>query len=218
MGYRNYPQYNLDPNSEYNSNYVKQNDYTYNSTTQIVTLTANTCLDLNTCKTMYLIINDYTNHHLNDGLVTIEASDTKRDLYKNIDASKISRNSDGTLNVSTQSNQPNQILTGNEVCAANNIIYDNQQNINNSQVYLEPPFLKDMFAIIPIKLAGLSTGHLISEFGGALLENSRSYFGPVNITKMHIQLMNDKGDVIDLNNTDWNFSLVVEYLYNYNRT
>jgi hypothetical protein len=218
LGYRNYPTYDLDPNTENNSKYVKQNRYTYDPLTHIVILTGNTCLDLNTCKTMYLIINDYTNHHLNDGLVTVESFGNSRDYPRTTNIDTLSRNNDGTLNVATTSTIPNQILTGNQVYAANTIISERQQNIQNAQVYSEPPFLKDMFAVIPIKSSGLNPKHLYTEFGGAMMMNSRIYFGAVHIKKMHIQLLNDKGDVIDLNNTDWNFSLEVEYLYNYNRT
>ena len=218
LGYRNYTQYDLDPTSTNNSQYVTQNNYTFNSTTHIVTLTANTCLDLNTCKTMYLIVNDYTNHHLNDGLITLEAPNNNIDYQSYINKGVLSQNLDTTINVAAQSAQPYQILTENQVYAANATVYDRQQNTQNAAVYSEPPFLKDMFAVIPLKLAGLKPGQVISEFGGGLLENSRIYFGPVHVKKMHVQLMNDKGDVMNLNNANWNFSLVVEYLYNYNRT
>ena len=218
LGYRNYPEYDLDPTAENNAKYVKQNQYSYDALTHIVTLTANTCFDINTCKTMYLIINDHTNHHLNDGLVTIEASNNNRDYPRSINISELSKNDDGTINVGVKSAIPNQHLTENQVYSANAVISDRQQNIQNAQVYSEPPFLKDMFAVIPIKLSGIKPGQLYTEFGGGMMMNSRVYFGPVHIKKMHVQLMNDKGDVIDLNNTDWNFSLEVEYLYNYNRT
>ena len=41
----------------------------------------------------------------------------------------------------------------------------------------------------------------------------RKYFGPVNIKKLHIKILNEYGDVVDFNNMDWSFSLVVEMLY-----
>ena len=36
----------------------------------------------------------------------------------------------------------------------------------------------------------------------------------LSITKLRIQLLNDHGDVINLNGNNWSFSLVFEYLYN----
>jgi hypothetical protein len=219
LGYRSFPEFVLNPNDKNNSKYVKQNDYTYDSTSGIITLKGDACLDLNTCKTMYLILNDHTNHHLNDGLVTISARDNKHMPHGYINRARVTVNPSGeTLNVSTQSSTPNVNLNANQLYAANEVVYNDVKEIQNAQIYADPPFLKDNFGIIPIKLGGLKPGQLYSEFGGGLLENNRIYFGPVNIKKMDIQLMNDKGDIINLNNANWNFSLVVEYLYNYNRT
>jgi hypothetical protein len=218
LGYRNFASYNLDPDSPNNASFVSQNIYVYDSFTNLVTLVANTCLDLNTTKTLYLILNDHTNHHLNDGLVTIEPLDTKVAYPSYINSAEITQGSDGSINTSTNSNIPNQNLTANQTYAANEVIYNNIQGGSNCSIYSNPPNLNDMFAIIPIKLGGLQPGQLYTEFGGGLLENSRIYFGPVNLRKFEVKLMNDKGDVIELNNNDWNFSLVVEYLYNYNRT
>jgi hypothetical protein len=74
--------------------------------------------------------------------------------------------------------------------------------------------VKDMFALIPIKVSSLSQGDVFVENGGSLQDNNRKYFGPVNITKLKIQLLNDHGDVINLNGKDWSFSFSFDYLYN----
>jgi hypothetical protein len=50
------------------------------------------------------------------------------------------------------------------------------------------------------------------EFGGTLQNQNRKYFGPVNIKKLSIKLMNDRGDVIDLNGTNWSFTLICEIM------
>ena len=68
--------------------------------------------------------------------------------------------------------------------------------------------------MIPLKVSGLKQGEVFTEYGGTLQDNDRKYFGPVNITKLRIQLLNDHGDVINLNGNNWSFSLVFEYLYN----
>jgi len=41
----------------------------------------------------------------------------------------------------------------------------------------------------------------------------RVYFGPVNLQKFRVRLMDDKGMIVDLNNTDWSFTLLVKYIY-----
>jgi hypothetical protein len=48
-----------------------------------------------------------------------------------------------------------------------------------------------------------------------LKKNKRTYFGPVTIKRFHVQLLNDKGLVIDLNGMDWSFSLKIKQLYQY---
>jgi hypothetical protein len=79
--------------------------------------------------------------------------------------------------------------------------------------YSKGPFVKDIFGIIPIKTSGLQAGSTYVEFGGTLQNQERMYFGPVNIHRMTIRLLNDRGDLVDLNNTNWSFSLVCEQLY-----
>ena len=70
-----------------------------------------------------------------------------------------------------------------------------------------------MFALIPLKLSGLQPGQPLSEFGGMLQDNDRKYFGPVNVRRITVQLVNDHGDIVNLNGTNWSFSIICEYLY-----
>ena len=69
--------------------------------------------------------------------------------------------------------------------------------------------------MMPIKTAGISTGTTLVEFSGALQDNKRIYFGPVNIDRMAVQLLDDKGNVVNLNGTDWCVTLICECLYQY---
>jgi len=45
--------------------------------------------------------------------------------------------------------------------------------------------------------------------------DNRIYFGPVNLSKFRIRLLNDKGLILNLNNMDWSFSIIVTQLYQY---
>ena len=67
--------------------------------------------------------------------------------------------------------------------------------------------------MIPLKVSGLSQGEVFTEYGGTLQNQERGYFGPVNINRMHIKLINDRGDVVDLNGANWSIQLVCEQLY-----
>ena len=59
------------------------------------------------------------------------------------------------------------------------------------------------------------TGSLIVEFSGSLQDSARVYFGPVDIDRMAVKLLDDKGNVLNLNGNDWCFTLVCESLYQY---
>ena len=89
-----------------------------------------------------------------------------------------------------------------------------QETVNSSSRQgVKVPFAKDLFAVIPIKTNALNPGQVYTEFGGTLQNQERIYFGPVNISRMSVKLMTDRGDVVDLNNADWTFSLIAEQLY-----
>ncbi len=45
------------------------------------------------------------------------------------------------------------------------------------------------------------------------LNRTREYFGPVDIQRLHVRLLDEYGRVINLNGCDWSFSLAFEKLY-----
>ena len=83
----------------------------------------------------------------------------------------------------------------------------------SSKVYGATPFVSDVFGVIPLKLSGKNNGETIVEFGGTLQNQERQYFGPVNIGRMSVKLVSDRGNVVDFNNANWSFSLICEQLY-----
>ena len=92
----------------------------------------------------------------------------------------------------------------------------NKQNNNLTKYLATAPTTSDILAIIPIKTSsGVPTGSLLVEYSGSLQDSSRIYFGPVNIDRMAVKLLDDKGNVLNLNGSDWCFTLVCECLYQY---
>ena len=85
---------------------------------------------------------------------------------------------------------------------------------NREKSYASGPVLKDVFALVPLKLSGMSFGNTYMEFGGTLQNQDRKYFGPVRIQKFTVKLMNDKGEVVNLNGTNWSFTIICEILVN----
>jgi hypothetical protein len=62
---------------------------------------------------------------------------------------------------------------------------------------------------------GLTPGELYSEISGSLQVFRRQYFGPVNIDRLRLSLLDDKGRVLNLNGCDWSITLLAEMLYQY---
>jgi hypothetical protein len=104
-------------------------------------------------------------------------------------------------------------LTSAQLYTINSI---NSNNNNLTNYLAKAPTSGDILAIVPIKTStGVPTGSLLVEFSGSLQDNKRTYFGPVNIDRMAIKLLDDKGNVVNLNGNDWCFTLVANCLYQY---
>ena len=66
---------------------------------------------------------------------------------------------------------------------------------------------------IPIKSS--AGGSIYVDFSGPIQENQRTYFGPVDIERLRVRLLDDKGNTLNLNGANWSFTLLCELLYQY---
>ena len=118
-------------------------------------------------------------------------------------------------NTSTQIVLPSapRTLTNAQLYTINSI---NNNNNNLTNYLAKAPTSSDILAILPVKTStGVPTGSLLVEFSGSLQDSERVYFGPVNIERMAVKLLDDKGNVLNLNGNDWCVSLIAECLYQY---
>ena len=89
-----------------------------------------------------------------------------------------------------------------------------ESNNKTRDVRTFKPSLTNTFAILPNKLPNnVKLGDMNIEFSGSMQNHKRVYFGPVNITRMRVKLMDDKGCLVNLNGMDWSFSVIAETLY-----
>jgi len=102
-------------------------------------------------------------------------------------------------------------LTQAQIYTVNEIIKNRNKTIS---FRANAPTNSDTFAIIPIKY-GMSVGELYVEFSGSLQNHKRVYFGPVDIDRMRIKLLDDRGNVVDLHGADWCVTINAEILYQY---
>lgn len=212
---------------------------------------------LNLYGTKYLIVvlDDFNQNHINNGLVTItELSKTlplpsyynssqpyiclpTAPSFLNLNAignlanispatsAALGINPDNFINsiqdkleLSTTSNVQQLLpsaprtLTQAQIYTINEIIKNRNKTISFRS---KAPTNSDTFAIIPIKYGSMTTGQLYTELSGQFQDNKRNYFGPVDIDRLRIRLLDDKGNTIDLHGADWCITIISENLYQY---
>jgi hypothetical protein len=149
-------------------------------------------------KFLVLVINDYNHNQINDPLVCMTDSES---LWSAVDCHSLVPTAPRTK---TQA----QIYSANEIAKQ-------RKNTQQSNRPI-PPLCANMFAILPIKRnINAFIGDVITEVGGNLKDYERTFFGPVDITKMQVKLIDDRGRTVNLNTTDWCVTLLVECLYKY---
>jgi hypothetical protein len=173
---------------------------------------ADSVLDLNGPRYFILALDDYNQNHLNNGLVSITEPSkvVKLPSYYSPDQPYICEPSEfGQVAQLTQSSP--RTLTQSQIYTINEIL---KNNVNNMELRAKAPTTTDVFAVIPIKQPQ-NGGTLYVDFSGQLQDNRRTYFGPVDIDRMRIRLLNDKGHVVNLNGADWAITIISENLYQY---
>ena len=195
-------------------------------------------------KYLILVIDDYNQNHINSGLIGITEynNNLKMPSYYSPDlpyvctpavpnGTNLLQNSQalgsdpdaGTLIMEkynatfsptvTYIQSAPRTLTQNQLYTINEIFKNNEKTTNYRT---KSPTTTDTFAIIPIKRSlNAKIGDLYVDFGGSLQDNKRTYFGPVNLERLHIKLLDDKGNLLNLNGADWSITLMTENLYQY---
>ena len=196
------------------TNTLTKNIYAFDSSIPnrfIATLTGDSTISVNLYKNLMVVLDDYNQNHLNDGLITITQKDKNLSLPSYADRKKYICDpfTDKPLNIGITTPASNN-LTQNQLYSINQII--NTQNTPKG--YTNPGvYVKDIFALIPMKVSGMKPGDIYVELGGTLQNQNRLYFGPVNIHRMAVKLLNDRGEILDLNGANWSLQLLCEQLY-----
>lgn len=88
--------------------------------------------------------------------------------------------------------------------------YQYNNNISNIVGFDKSMLSEDIIAKIPIINGKLS---MVIDENNNPLAKSRKYNGPVNLSRLHIKIMDKFGKIIDFNNMDYSFTLELEVLY-----
>lgn len=160
-------------------------------------------------KYFVIVLDDNNKNQTNKGLVQIsqEKEFIKRSTYfKEID------NSLNCLNDTNCSTFSNNNLTQKQIYS-NLQINNYREQFKTKNSTLDATGINNVFGIIPFENKSLVWGE--SMFTSDKNRFKRKYTGPVDISKMHIKLLDDKGNLINLNGCEWSLTLVSTHLYQY---
>ena len=92
------------------------------------------------------------------------------------------------------------------------VVDDFNNNVNNSfySAFNSSILNKNILARISLQS---TTFNIFSENNLSIVTTPRQYFGPVKIQNINVQLLDEYGRVIDLNNMDYSFSLTFQTVY-----
>ena len=219
LGYRKLTEYVLSPAyisvDVNNTNVFYYGDtpslYSYDISNNIASISGDTIVSVNLYNYFMIVLDDYVQNHLNDGLVTITPAENNSvtSLYVNkstviCDPITGKKMFTGTALSGYNKNTEKQVYSANQKLGAQN---------QKTKIYSPGPFVQDIFALLPLNTSSLAPGAVYVDNGSGLAKQTRVYFGPVNISRMTIKLINDRGDVVDLNGSDWSCSLECDQLY-----
>jgi len=220
LGFQSMMEYPMDSGDTYSTT----NTYTYDSSTYEVVVGGDAVLNTNRINSLIICLNDYNQNHLNNSLVTVVGGENTVALpsyasyYQNTcSAAGSNGSSSTTVDLGTSgglNKDPSSFnsLSQKQVFAIQQITEANSA-VSAQNIYTKGPDVRDVFAIVPVKITGLLTGQTYCEFSGSLQNQKREYFGPVNIQRMKVTLYQDNGQIVDLNGSNWSFTIIVEQMY-----
>lgn len=201
-------------------------------------------MKLSGTKYFILILDDYNQNHINNGLISIAELSKKLEYPDYFSPQYLCLRRDSQVNLQNQFNYINtdvinddsyfnsiqdklalgygnipqvipsapRTLTQAQIYTINEIIKNRKMN---TSIKPKAPNNSDTFSLIPIKYNGLNVGDMYVDFSGSLQDNPRIYFGPVNIDRLRIKLVDDMGRTVNLHGVDWSITLISENLYQY---
>ena len=157
---------------------------------------------------MLLTLDDFNNNRLNKGIISTIQTQTKLDLpsYYNPVSQKCDTSTGDVFAVKSAPRQ----LTQAQLYTINTIYQDRQTQKTRPNA----PTSNNVLAVVPIP-NNTAYGDNIVLYGPDMSTNSRDYFGPVTIERIKTSLLDDKGNLIDLNGADWSFTFRIKQLYQY---
>lgn len=185
-------------------------EYTLSPTT--TTITAESLCYIPYTKYFVIVIDDMNKNQTNKGLVQI-SHDKQR-----IKPTTYYQHDDLSYNLSCLTE-----ASFNEYCAKDGRKLTKKQlysalqinnymaSFSNKNSKMDANLINNVFAIVPFENKSLIWGE--SMFTSDKNKFKRKYNGPVDINKLNIKILDDKGNLLNLNGGEWSLSMVSTHLY-----
>lgn len=182
---------------------------------QNATITAEAIANITTTKYFSIVVDDYNQNQANGTVIQtkLETNYIKPTTYFNFQNTPSNKTLDclNCTNISEYISAENRTLTKAQLYTRAEV------NKNKSIMNLQTNYRLDcktqnqVLAVLPFE-PSFEFGKL---YFNDKIDFKREYHGPVDIEKLHIQLFDDKGLLMDLNGNDWYITLYTEHLYKY---
>tara|TARA_B110000208_G_C11760186_1_gene426591 strand:- start:444 stop:2000 length:1557 start_codon:yes stop_codon:yes gene_type:complete len=180
-------------------------------------ITGESTLDMIGPTYLYIVLDDFNNNKPNQNLVSFQNNVSAFTMPSYYVKTTMGKNCNLT--------NPEYINSSNIHCGKKYANKDLSSNLTSKQRYTidqirlamngqrserySSPNSADILAKINVQLGRTHTQ--VEEVN--LEYKKRFYFGPVNLKKLHVRLINDKGMDVNLNRNDWNFSFYATMVY-----
>lgn len=181
--------------------------YDVNSTTNV---TAEALCHLPYTKYFIIVIDDKNKNQSNKSLVQI----SNGKLHMN--NTKYFKDIDNSLNCLTNDNFDSYVNASGRTLTKNQLYSSLQVNnyrasFNETNSKLSADLINNVFAIVPFETKSLEWGS--SMFTSDKNKFKRKYNGPIDITKLNVKLLDDRGNLLNLNGADWSLSVISTHSY-----
>ena len=168
-------------------------------------------------KYLLLKVNDFAHNRGPNNLIGTMHKDTKCDYpsYLSRDLKSV-QTGDNATSFQIEDNELPKRLTKTKLYTINAILQNRKTNTSPIKTSIDNS--NDILIKIPIPNQETilnSPNKIFSETGGFLQTFKRQFFGKINLFKIHTQLLDDKGRIIDINGQDWSYTLLVKHIYQF---
>lgn len=171
-------------------------------------ITADAAPNFNGPHYILLSVDDYQHNRLNKSIISTVDRTVKLDMPDYTSANSFTPDANGNCVASVTA--PRQ-LTQAQIYTINTIYSNRKQNKTRHAA----PTTNNVLSVIPLPARTTTLNSPLVIFGVNLLINRREYFGPVTIERLGVKLVDDKGNLVDLNGLDWSFVFKVKQVYQY---